>query len=317
MRTGEFVALVSYAAILMDEVARSGSIRRAAGRMNASPSAVNRQILNLEAELGVALFERLPSGMRPTAAGEAILVEVRQWRRAQSRVRTHLQELKGLRRGHITVGMMECFGRDIGPRVFRDIIRQQPRITLQAIVGGTDAIADQLSTGHLDVAVAFSLPARPGIKTIYAISVPVAVAVAPGHPLGKRKWMSLGDCVGYPIVMPDSSLAFRDLIENALAQSRETLLASVTANSIEFIKGSLQDQHHISLLTWLDVYREVASKALRFIPLRPAEMLHQQLFIGVPARKKYSSLAMLVAGHLQAEIEDVVRNAIRAPNDAK
>src|SRR5215472_8186671 len=113
--------LLSQAARLVDEVARNGSIRRAAARMNASPSAVNRQILNLETELGVALFERLPNGMRLTAAGEAILVEIRRWRQAQSRVQRHLQELKGLQRGHVAIGMMECFGRDLGPRLFRNM----------------------------------------------------------------------------------------------------------------------------------------------------------------------------------------------------
>lgn len=305
--------LVSHAAILLDEVARHGSIRRAAVRMNVSASAVNRQILNLEAELGVELFERMPKGMRPTAAGEAILVEVRQWRRAQSRVRAHLQELKGLQRGHVTVGMMECFGQGLGPRIFRDITLRNPRIALRAVVGGTDAIADQLSAGHLDVAVAFSMPARPGIRTIFSVSVPVAVAVAPRHPLAKRKWISLGDCVGYPVVMPDSSLAFRDLIENALTQNGDSLLASVTANSIEFIKGSLQDQRHISLLTWLDVHREVENRELRFIPLRQAEMLRQQLFISVPTRTKNSSLTMLVVGLLQVEIEQTVKKCLQRP----
>src|SRR5262245_32945798 len=43
-----------------DEVARQGSIRRAADRLNVAPSAVNRQILKLEDELGAPLFERLP-----------------------------------------------------------------------------------------------------------------------------------------------------------------------------------------------------------------------------------------------------------------
>jgi DNA-binding transcriptional LysR family regulator len=139
------------------------------------------------------------------------------------------------------------------------------------------------------------------------------VAIAPRHPLAKRKWTSLGDCVGYPVVMPDSSLAFRDLIENALTRNGDPLLASVTANSIEFIKGSLQDQHHISLLTWLDVHREIENRELRFIPLRQAEMLHQQLFISVPARTKNSSLTMLVVGLLQAEIEQTVNKCLQRP----
>lgn len=299
--------LLSQAARLVDEVAKNGSIRRAAARVNASPSAVNRQILNLEAELGVALFERLPNGMRLTAAGEAILVEIRRWRRAQSSIQTHLQELKGLQRGHVAVGMMECFGRDLGPRLFSEIRNQHPRITLQVFVGGTDAVADQLSAGHLDVAVAFNMPARPDIKTIFTIPVPLGVAVAPGHPLAKRKSMSLGDCVGYPVVMPDSSLAFRDLIENALTQTGDTLFASVTANSIEFIKTSLQDERQISLLTWLDVYGEVANNTLRFVPLRQADKLDEDLSIGVPARIRNSSLTMLVVNLLQAEIERTVK----------
>src|SRR5437867_2688894 len=46
------------------EVARSGSIRKAAQRLFVASSAVNRQILQLEEELGAELFDRLPTGMR-------------------------------------------------------------------------------------------------------------------------------------------------------------------------------------------------------------------------------------------------------------
>jgi DNA-binding transcriptional LysR family regulator len=56
-----------------DEVARQGSIRKAADRLNVAPSAVNRQILKLEDELGAPLFERLPRGLRLTAAGEILI----------------------------------------------------------------------------------------------------------------------------------------------------------------------------------------------------------------------------------------------------
>ena len=59
--------LLSY----LDEVARAGSIRKAAERLNVSPTAVNRQILQLEEMLDVQLFQRLPRGMKLTAAGEA------------------------------------------------------------------------------------------------------------------------------------------------------------------------------------------------------------------------------------------------------
>ena len=60
-----------------DETARAGSIRQAAERLHVAPSAVNRRIKDLEAELGVPLFERLPRGMRLTAAGELFVQYVR------------------------------------------------------------------------------------------------------------------------------------------------------------------------------------------------------------------------------------------------
>ena len=56
--------------VYFDEVVRAGSIRRASERLNISPSAIDRHILLMEENLGVQLFERMPQGLRLTAAGE-------------------------------------------------------------------------------------------------------------------------------------------------------------------------------------------------------------------------------------------------------
>jgi len=50
----------------VDEVARTGSIRKAADQLNVTASAVNRRIMDLEEELGAQLFERRPRGVRLT-----------------------------------------------------------------------------------------------------------------------------------------------------------------------------------------------------------------------------------------------------------
>jgi DNA-binding transcriptional LysR family regulator len=56
----------------VDEVARSGSIRKAAVHLNVTASAVNRRIMDLEDELGTPLFERRSRGVRLTAAGDVV-----------------------------------------------------------------------------------------------------------------------------------------------------------------------------------------------------------------------------------------------------
>ena len=63
------------------ELARSGSLRKAAEQLHVSASAINRQILQAEEELGMRLFERLPDGMRLTSAGELLLDDLRRWQR--------------------------------------------------------------------------------------------------------------------------------------------------------------------------------------------------------------------------------------------
>ena len=62
----------------IDEVARTGSIRKAANHLNVAASAISRQILALETQLGTPIFQRLPKKLVLTAAGEVLIGHVRQ-----------------------------------------------------------------------------------------------------------------------------------------------------------------------------------------------------------------------------------------------
>jgi len=73
--------LLGRAAIYFDEVARRRALRRAAASLHIAPSAIDRQIMQLEDSFGTKLFERTPNGMRMTAAGELLVDGVRRWRR--------------------------------------------------------------------------------------------------------------------------------------------------------------------------------------------------------------------------------------------
>src|SRR5260370_42333888 len=85
------------------EVARWGSIRKAAQNLYVASSAVNRQILKLEAEMGTELFDRLPNGIRLNAAGERVLQHIRATLNDFHLMRSELDELKGEPKGHVSV----------------------------------------------------------------------------------------------------------------------------------------------------------------------------------------------------------------------
>ena len=97
------------------EVARSGSIRKAAQNLFVASSAINRQIRKLEEELGTELFDRLPSGMRLNAAGERVLQHVRGTLHDYQITRTELDALKGERTGHVALASMDSLFIDFCP----------------------------------------------------------------------------------------------------------------------------------------------------------------------------------------------------------
>ena len=78
----------------IDEIARCGSIRKAAARLNVASSAINRQILALEEELGAQIFERMPRGLKLTAAGELCIEHIREVLKTYERMEARIRGLK-------------------------------------------------------------------------------------------------------------------------------------------------------------------------------------------------------------------------------
>ena len=96
----------------VDEVARTGSIRKAADQLNVTASAVNRRIADLEDELGAQLFERRPRGVRLTAAGEVFVHYLRQQSGDIERMKSQIEDLKGLRRGTVRIACSQALAHE-------------------------------------------------------------------------------------------------------------------------------------------------------------------------------------------------------------
>ena len=95
----ELYQLRSFAA-----VAESGHLTRAADRLHISQPALSAQIKALEDELGVALFERVSSGMVLTSAGRSLLPEAQKVVSAAQSLRSHARAIKGEVVGRARVG---------------------------------------------------------------------------------------------------------------------------------------------------------------------------------------------------------------------
>ena len=114
----------------VDEVARTGSIRKAADHLNVTSSAVNRRIMDLEEELGTLLFERRPRGVRLTAAGEVFVSYLREQNGDVDRMKSQIEDLKGMRRGTVRIACSQALALEFLPREIGEFRKRHPFVRL-------------------------------------------------------------------------------------------------------------------------------------------------------------------------------------------
>ncbi|KQU75841.1 LysR family transcriptional regulator [Aminobacter aganoensis] len=259
--------LITQGAKALEMVARFGSIRKAAEQMNATPSAVNRQILNLELEYGQPLFERLPRGMRPTEAGRILVGQVR---KLQQEVTATDAEMEGLRPScgsTVSIGIMECLSTGFLPKAFRMLQAQHPGASLRAYVDGTNIILDKVKSGSIDLAIAFNTPQDIGLNIVKTAHLSLGIVAHPSHRLMQRKSVDIEDILSENFLSTDDSLTIGPMADLLIQRLRSPIHKIAVSNSIALLKAIVQEGLGISILTLIDVYEEVRDGKLGFVPL--------------------------------------------------
>jgi len=137
------------------EVARVGSIRKAASSMNVAASALNRQIINLEIQLGTPLYDRLPGGMRLTIAGELLLRHAVDTLHDFDRVRVAIDDLKAARSGHVAIAALDSLLVDFLPRAIDRFRVDFPAVTYSVMTAQPPEIPSMVATGDIDMGFTF------------------------------------------------------------------------------------------------------------------------------------------------------------------
>ncbi len=291
--------LIASAAVLLNAVAKAGSIRGAAAKQNISPSALNRQILNLEEEYGAQLFERLPRGVRLTAAGEVLVADVRRWLQDQEKSRRHLAELKGDIKGHTSIGLMESLSEYMVSRLMTSMRERRSLISLDVVVGGTETLIDRLLTGGLDLVISYAAPNLPDLSVIKLVEPRPGIIVGRDHPLANRKSIRISDCSDYSFVMPDASLSLRDKLDKSLERLKFTPRHIVTTNSIKVMKMLVRDHGQIAVLGMADTFLDIDPGGIVHIPF--ADKIHpgSQLSLVAARHARMSPVTAMIADRLK------------------
>jgi len=264
----------------LEEVARVGSVRQAAERLSITPSALLRRIQDVEFDLGTPIFERSPSGVQLTAAGEIFIRWIQNQRAELRRVSSQIEELAGLRRGEVRVSCSQAVARTF---LLDEVIKFRalhPLVGFKITVSDHHTALQAMMNYQTDLILVFKPPRLAELQPIMSVGQTLVAVMAHDHPLAAKSTVRLRECAAYDVALPDRSFSGRQIVEDVLATSSSRLNVVMEANSFDllcdFVKGSqiITFQIDIGALKW----REDPAIAIR--PVSDIDLVHGPLVLG-------------------------------------
>lgn len=245
-------------------VGRLGSIRKAADELNVSASAIARQILNVEAEIGMPLFERLPSGLRLTAAGEIMMAAGSRWNKNMVDVRAQIEDLRGLKRGHVEMAVIDALAKGHIPAAVRRIQTRYPGITVGVKVLKNDAVRRAVASGEVDFGILFEPQSYRDLTVRAFVDVVLGFITPPGHPMAGLAEARFTACAGSPMIVPAEPLAMCQQVAVLEGATGIELDRKISSDNIQMITSLVLEGAGIGILTSLDAMTEIQAGQLSF-----------------------------------------------------
>ncbi|NHN86783.1 LysR family transcriptional regulator [Acetobacter musti] len=292
------------------EVARRGSVRSAAQILNVAASAVNRQIIKLEAELGVRLFDRLPSGMRPTQAGEILLRHVRHTVLDFERSVSEIDALSGMLSGHIRIAALDSFAIDFLPSCIETLASQYSAATFSILTESPRRIVQLVQDGEIDVGLTFDGPLNDSLRKIVTAPAPIGALMTPEHPFARRTLLSFDDLKHCPsLLFPRDALSHTAAVgdsytpdaisKNSYAVFREMAPTRFNSSSIEFSKRMILAGLAIGFFTKIAFQRELEAGSVVWVPVSSPSLTQLHVVAIVSTHRTLPPVGDVLLGILQ------------------
>lgn len=271
---------------LVDTVARAGSVRRAAEQLNFNPSALTRRIQDLEAELDAKLFERTARGMRLTAAGELFVAHARQQLAESERLKSGLEDLRGLRRGQVRIACSQAVALEFLPEAVGAFRREYPQVDFDVRVCDHEQAERALASYEVDLVLVFSPTPLSNFQHLATLEQRLVALMPKDHPLARESVLRLRNCAVFPSALPDRSTGGRQLLDAFSARTGVQFEAVVESNSFEMLRQSVI---HSGLLSF-------------------------QIDVGAPAAESGSGIVVRPIDRRDAPAADLVFGQLRGRN---
>jgi DNA-binding transcriptional LysR family regulator len=280
-------------------VARERHFTRASELLMISQSGLSASIRSLEEELGTSLFVRSTRRVELTAAGRALLEESHRTLASAAAAKDAVLAVRGVLRGTIAVGAEQCLGVVDVPRQLARFREDHPGVGIRLGYAGSAALADDVGTGRLDLAVlAACAPPPPGVVLRRLATRRLVLLCHPDHPLAGAGPVALDRLADQTFVGFQPDWAARVLGIRAFAAAGLPHRVELEVNDVHTLLDLVEEQLGVAV-----VPEPIAAKRpdrLRAVPLA-GELPVWSVAVAVPENPSPAAAALLEQLEREAE----------------
>ena len=218
-------------------IAEAGGISRAGARLSVSQPAASRQILALETELGIKLFDRIGRRLRLTSEGEDLLRQSRRLLIEAELLDARAHALKGGETGILRVGATPMAIENALSAFLSPYRRRHPGVEVHFVEDGGLRLADRLERGDVDLALVVPndrFRARP-LFPAHSMAV-----MSKKHPLSRRRALDVAELADKPLLLLNRTFGSREWFDSACNVARirpRVLLESAAPHTLVALAG--------------------------------------------------------------------------------
>lgn len=294
------------ALLYFDELVRTNSMRQAAENLNVAPTAISRQIENLEYHFGTALVERSARGVKLTAAGELLAVRAGRTLRELEHVHQLIDDLKGLRRGRVSVYASGATVANLLAPALAEFSLRYPKLRFDVTITSARAAIEAVNGAEADIAVTLFAPPTSETKVRLRSDITYDVIAAAGHPLAAQNEIPLAEIAAHSLAVPDRTFGARQAFDALFEREGLSLDPVFETSSLEMQKELVLRGAAITMLPALTVQREIQAGQLVALPVAEGKGVKTPVDLCVAPDRQLS----FAAGKLLDFLEGFMREQV-------
>ena len=281
-----------------DEVARHGSIRKAAAHLNVSSSSVNRKIISIEDRLGIKLFDRHADGVEVTSAGAVVLEHCRKTIFDYQKILTTVEDIRELRAGHINIAALDSVAISILPEALEKFSAAYPEISFVVQTAQPSEVMQGVSDGEVDIGISFCNDLLPGVRVHTEKATPIGAIMRPDHPLAERDTLEIKDLSNFHLIRSYDGASERSLWSEALENTDVTVSTQANTNSLPLARALIKRSQSIGIYTKIGFLEEIDTGLLHYIALQSPVLSGLRIGILISSRSGLTSANHLLSRSL-------------------